>query len=981
MPDESTDFNGFDSVPEISTEQAFGEEFDSGLIEVGDILDNVLENITGVADDEIRNSRIELIRSQNAIGEFQENELEKSEQQLNQVIASLSQTANRELVSVGEQLAKVTEDNTTNVATFSGCGFNFPLAEYPDLQPWTPNEIPPNTQRYYGSDFSGLDIIVTAPATLQDVFHPAFPGALWGVGRFKAIPNDLHPYFLRPSFNGATIEIYECPVVIPEPPIEEPPIGEEPPIEPEPPIKPEPPKPKASGECDDPLFVKICVDEPTSVYLDCEAKILVVAKENDAKEEWVKISECSPGGEFDLDTLLKQCEETTTNEEGLPFVPKVVDLFGELKDGCVLPKIPKDDKGIRDAVDFALNSALFGGLPVAIIDILKGFLKGDTGWSKLLVIGGFLVKNALKISDAAWAETCNGDKTVQDRVLVRAIMLFLDRFVPGAFGEQVARMTQSINERCPALIPTMEQAFAAYHTQYIDLRTFDCWVRANGYDSKIMEPVRQATESRIGINEATEAFRRELINADDYNKYVRRNGFQDGQSADVIYKLYEKLPNLSDIITFMVRDADDMKVVNRFGLDDEFNNKYGGQLKDWSRQQGVPELVAKYAWRSHWTIPSPTQLYEIFHRVGRTPTGQPIPQIEEDVKQALIQQDILPFWIPKLLATSYTLPTRVDVRRAFRVGVFTENDVLESYVRLGYETKTAQALTKFTVVENNRSVLSSPFVKAFARGEINRFELQETLIKAGATDDATNLAVERGQLLLKVNRRKKCLAAVRHKVLIGEVDRLAAVAETWGITSDREQSNELVETWFCERASKSKTSTASQLCSFFTDGIIDSSEFLQRLVAIGYTIESANELVTRCVKTLQRKILKQENAKRKQLESELKRQAKETERQGRDVVKKQEQTDKARVANQTARERRQKVLLESAKLLAPKVGQPIQDTFKHMKAVLNRFVRNGIASANKIADDGKILAGTTEVQTLADWEDTLLDVLVSGLPD
>src|SRR6201999_655363 len=158
--------------------------------------------------------------------------------------------------------------------------------------------------------------------------------------------------------------------------------------------------------------------------------------------------------------------------------------------------------------------------------------------------------------------------------------------------------------------------------------------------------------------------RREIISPSEYYSGMRHLGYLEQQTSENLFRLTEQLPPLSEIIRYMVRDADDEKLVQQFGLDTGFTDKFAKQLKQWAKDQGVPEIVAQYSWRAHWTIPSPGQLFTFWHRLRYNPQFGGKEKLLADIKAALVQQDILPYWHDAYLAVSFHPLTRVDARRA-----------------------------------------------------------------------------------------------------------------------------------------------------------------------------------------------------------------------------------------------------------------------------------------------------------------------------
>lgn len=237
---------------------------------------------------------------------------------------------------------------------------------------------------------------------------------------------------------------------------------------------------------------------------------------------------------------------------------------------------------------------------------------------------------------------------------------------------------------------------------------------------------------------------REKLTPSEYNTRIRQLGYIKPTDADEIYELTNQIPPPSDLIRMMVRDADDPNIAATFGTDSQFAEKYNTQLKKWAKDQGMSDLAMQYLWRSHWSIPSPGQLFTINHRLRHDPQYNADGKLFDKIKAALVQQDILPFWIPYLTATSFKPMTRVDTRRAFNIGALDEPAVLKSYYDQGYSDDNAAALLKFTVKLRDQSAASHKAIKLWVKGAISRAEAEADMLADGLPNPTVQKALKTG---------------------------------------------------------------------------------------------------------------------------------------------------------------------------------------------------------------------------------------------
>jgi len=170
---------------------------------------------------------------------------------------------------------------------------------------------------------------------------------------------------------------------------------------------------------------------------------------------------------------------------------------------------------------------------------------------------------------------------------------------------------------------------------------------------------------------------------DDLSTELRKIGVHPDYH-NVYKELAHPIPPVADIITMAVREAFTPAIAARFG-------QYEGlpaEFVSWVGKKGLTKEWAERYWAAHWSLPSPSQGFEMLHRgiIGA-----------DDLSLLLRALDIMPFWRDKLIEMAYTPFTRVDIRRMFNIDVLTETEVTTAYKAIGYSAANADKLTQFTV--------------------------------------------------------------------------------------------------------------------------------------------------------------------------------------------------------------------------------------------------------------------------------------------
>ncbi len=180
------------------------------------------------------------------------------------------------------------------------------------------------------------------------------------------------------------------------------------------------------------------------------------------------------------------------------------------------------------------------------------------------------------------------------------------------------------------------------------------------------------------------------------------------------YNSPTNIPSMSDLTRMELREV--------FMKDEKGEYLYGQELwkdeppsedfKNFSRRKGFNTEFANFYWGAHWALPSVTQGYEMYHRLRQPfqivkgtdtltipsskPDGVDLFQ-KDDLYSLLKRQDVLKRYRDQLIAVAYRPYTRVDIRRMYRAGVLSYEEVVAAYMDIGYNSERAIKLADFTV--------------------------------------------------------------------------------------------------------------------------------------------------------------------------------------------------------------------------------------------------------------------------------------------
>lgn len=563
----------------------------------------------------------------------------------------------------------------------------------------------------------------------------------------------------------------------------------------------------------------------------------------------------------------------------------------------------------------------------------------------------------------------------------RTIANLLHNWFGAAIEPAMVTLQNQQNFLCPTGMPSPTEAATAYLGNTINEDAARCWIRASGMQDRLYDRVIRASRAKLNPTQIVALARRGVIQEGDVPERLRDLGYIDPTDAPELWELGKALPGPADVVRFMVRDVDDAQIVNQFGLDDEFTAKFRGLTQGYAKAAGIDEDLMRRYWRSHWSIPGPAQLLEMYHRLRNDPDVGGKRVDLETVKTALQQQDILPYWIPRLLEVSFRPLRLVDVRRAFFDGSIDLSEVRKAYEAGGYSDENADILTRHLLKQKILSLQNSKPVKAYSVGMITAAELATQLGELGFDRDQIQYGIGLARHQMSQAKRKACSQGVKKRLMRGEFSAQDAKERLLELGLDLDQAEWLAEGWACERASKGKEFSGAQLCTMYDRGLISGPEFIRRLEQVGWSRDDAVRLFTVCAQDLDR-------ARRMADIKASREREKELEKARRQAEKDQKKIEQAVAQEQAAKNRidrlnkaRNKAVVDAGALWSKARGIDLSDAIGQAKGVYRTVYNSTTATQDVII--GALLSSvkSKQVATLAEWIAEATTIAESGVFD
>ena len=550
--------------------------------------------------------------------------------------------------------------------------------------------------------------------------------------------------------------------------------------------------------------------------------------------------------------------------------------------------------------------------------------------SALMNTFGLGIQTLNKVSLASMPITNN----IQD-FMVLAMGGVVEKWVGAPILPFLQGTIYNINYNNPQMLPGIPDLQGLFRKGAISEEIFRCLVRANGsYDSWQMK-IAESSTLVPSLYDIIRLYRGKKIGGNEFEYYANLNGLkistpQGKTDIATFLEATRAIPGVADLVRMMVRDAADNTIALKYETDSGFDKKFAGQLEEWSEQQGVDPEIMKYYWRAHWEIPSNTQLFDMLHklrpnrRVGAVPAN--IVTTADDVKQAIQVNDLTPYWVDRVMSTSYSSLTRIDAQRAFFIEAITEDQLFDAYMDLGYDASNAQVLVDFTKELKRKRDAGLPgadkptnIISQLKKYVISETNAYDRLIATGMKPQQAKQAVANSVRDRKEEARARCLKEAQRRFFRAEYDLLKYKSVVMQLGIPQENIEALVNETACLYDSRGKEINAGALCKAFKQNIIAADQFQARLRLIGYDRDEAFIIAESCqidkVIALGKAKLQKEAKERAEIEKAQKAAVAAQEK----AEKKAEKAEKARLAEEKKKEKEKKEAGEAGETVQPVV--------------------------------------------------------------
>lgn len=368
------------------------------------------------------------------------------------------------------------------------------------------------------------------------------------------------------------------------------------------------------------------------------------------------------------------------------------------------------------------------------------------------------------------------------------------------------------------LIPTVDEAILGErrkeitHNEALDLAA------ATGIKSTYYDLRYQVTKELLDLGSIRLLkFRKELPDS-EVLPMIEKLGF-DKETAAQVLELFEYIPPIPDIIRFAVREAFTPEIVEKYKLHADFPPEFG----KWAEKQGLSKEWQLAYWASHWVLPPLSLAYEMFHRNIIT---------KNDLETLLRTQDVMPFWRPKMIDVAYRPYTRVDVRRMYKTGTLSREQVKTSYLDLGYNEEKAENMTKFAISEGlstEKDLTKADILDGYKRVLFTEAEAFTMLIDLGYDDIEAAFYVLREDDKKFKEHKKKLLSLYEKQYKKNILDENGVIRVLSAADFAASEIEYYINEWSLVKKIPTATPALGDLKTFLKEGTITKEEFISEM--------------------------------------------------------------------------------------------------------------------------------------------------------
>lgn len=393
-------------------------------------------------------------------------------------------------------------------------------------------------------------------------------------------------------------------------------------------------------------------------------------------------------------------------------------------------------------------------------------------------------------------------------------------------------ISQQVFTALPTSIPSPTELINMRYREIITPEEYQTTMLKHGYTRELAEDMYISQKSLFAIGDIVRLHRRGLIEEEEYRKLALSAGY-DSERLAIAEKATLAFPTANDVVRFSVREVYTPSVVEKFGMAEDLPDEYLAEAK----KVGMSEELASQYWLAHWELPSVQMGYEMLHRgvISR-----------EELELLLKTADVMPFWRQKLIDISFNPVTRVDVRRLFKLGIYSEEQVKNAYKKIGYTDEDAEALTKFTklnTIEQERDLTKAEVLKLYSFRELEKEKAQELLFRMGYDNDEADYLLDLEDMKLKDKDTKVRINFLQRQYASNKIDDFTLRDSLLKLNLNNENVERIVAQAEQQRKETIQFLSKADILNLYKAKIVDRETARNKLLQLSFLVEDVDLLL------------------------------------------------------------------------------------------------------------------------------------------
>lgn len=375
----------------------------------------------------------------------------------------------------------------------------------------------------------------------------------------------------------------------------------------------------------------------------------------------------------------------------------------------------------------------------------------------------------------------------------------------------------------------------------------DKYLPETGYTDELIEGADKLIDQYLAALQYEQLRLRGKLSDEDTHAKLKKLGFQDDDISG-LDELANIIPPIQDLTHFADRWAWDDAKAAHFRYDEE----YPTIIQQAAAKIGLTEEWFKRYWRSHWETPGIQQVFEMYHRLR--PGISDITFTDDDLKEYLQITPISPYWFDKLTAIAYQPLTRIDIRRFYKAGVLTTDQVYQAYLDIGYNPANAKLNTDFTTLDSSadkQSLTQAAVVNAYKRGILTRDQAKQHMIDIKIKPDDAEFFLSIADYDLQAQKTDAELQVIQAKYVNGIIDEVGLTQALGPLNLPSERVTEITDLWNVQRNNKTNVPGRAELDDLLRRNIIDQATYTSTLKRDGYEATTIQWFVQRIAQIMQ----------------------------------------------------------------------------------------------------------------------------------